>query len=73
MAVAGALDVALRENAHYDYCRRLGQLGDLTPFRVTRDGSVTYLSRSNQRLGDVKLSSLDRRRGWSSRFVGSWL
>lgn len=72
-AVAGTLDMALRENVHYDYCRRLGQLGDLTPFRVTRDGSATYLVHANQRLGDVKLSSLDRRRGWSSRFEGSWL
>jgi hypothetical protein len=72
-AVAGALDVALRENIHYDYCRRLGQLGDLTPFRVTRDGSSTYLAHANQRLGNVKLASLDRRRGWSGRFVGSWL
>lgn len=72
-AVAAALDVALRENIQYDYCRRLGQLGDLTPFRVTRDGSATYLAHAEQRLGDVKLSSLDPRRGWSSRFVGSWL
>lgn len=62
------LDMALRENVHYDYCRRVGQLEDLTPFRIAGDGSATYLASGEQRLGDVKLASLDRRRGWSGRF-----
>ncbi|HEX6640428.1 MAG TPA: GH3 auxin-responsive promoter family protein, partial [Thermoanaerobaculia bacterium] len=70
---AGVLDAALRENVHYDYCRRLGQLNALRVFRVTRDGSSTFLASSGQRLGDVKLSSLDARRGWSGRFVGEWV
>ena len=69
-AAVRALDVALRENIHYDYCRRLGQLGDLTPFRIKEGGSAVYLANSEQRLGDVKVPALDRRRSWSSRFDG---
>ncbi len=72
-AVARALDGALRENIQYDYCRRLGQLGDLTLFRITREGSATYLEHANQRLGDAKLVSLDARQGWSGRFSGSFM
>jgi hypothetical protein len=72
-AVARALDGALRENIQYDYCRRLGQLGDLTLFRITREGSATYLEHANQRLGDVKLVSVDARQGWSGRFSGSFV
>jgi hypothetical protein len=70
LAAARALDLALRENIHYDYCRRLGQLGDLTPFRISSDGSATYLANAEQRLGDVKLAAVERRRGWSNRFLG---
>lgn len=70
---AHALDEALRENIHYDYCRRLGQLGALNVFRIATAGSTTYLATSGQRLGDVKLTSLDRRRDWSTRFAGSWV
>ena len=70
---AHALDHALRENIHYDYCRRLGQLGALNVFRITRNASATYLTHAPQRLGDVKLTSLDPRQGWSERFQGSWV
>ncbi|HEU4887122.1 MAG TPA: GH3 auxin-responsive promoter family protein, partial [Thermoanaerobaculia bacterium] len=72
-AAARSLDVALRENIHYDYCRRLGQLEDLTLFRIPLDASTTYLAHAPQRLGDVKLTSLDSRPGWSTRFEGTWL
>jgi hypothetical protein len=70
---ANALDQALRENVHYDYCRRLGQLGALNVFRITRNASATYLTHAPQRLGDVKLTSLDPGRGWCGRFQGSWV
>jgi hypothetical protein len=70
---AHALDQALRENVHYDYCRRLGQLGALQVFRITHNASATYLTQAPQRLGDVKLTSLDPRQGWSGRFQGSWV
>jgi hypothetical protein len=68
-----ALDQTLRENIHYDYCRRLGQLDALQVFRITQNASATYLTHAPQRLGDVKLTSLDPRRGWSERFQGSWV
>jgi hypothetical protein len=70
---AHTLDQALRENIHYDYCRRLGQLGAPNVFRITRNASATYLTHAPQRLGDVKLTSLDPRQGWSERFQGSWV
>jgi hypothetical protein len=73
LAATRTLDNVLRENIHYDYCRRLDQLGDLTPFRISGNASATYLARAGQRLGDVKLTALDSRRNWSSRFEGSWL
>jgi len=67
--IAPRLDASLRENIHYDYCRRLGQLEALRVRRVV-DGAATYLATSGQRLGDVKLTSLDPRTGWSALFYG---
>jgi hypothetical protein len=71
--VSRRLERRLRENVHYDYCRRVGQLSELALFRIVRNGSETYLRSSGQRLGDVKLTSLDRRQGWSERFEGTWV
>ena len=65
--VAPRLDARLRENVHYDYCRRLGQLDELRVLRVV-DGAATYLANAGPRLGDVKLTSLDARTGWAARF-----
>jgi hypothetical protein len=62
--VVRALDDALRENIHYDYCRRLGQLDALRVFCIARNASATYLAHAGQRLGDVKLTALDARGGW---------
>ncbi|HEX7706068.1 MAG TPA: GH3 auxin-responsive promoter family protein [Thermoanaerobaculia bacterium] len=73
LSAADALERSLRENIHYDYCRRLGQLEELTLFRIARDGATTYLTSSGQRLGDVKLGALDGRRGWGGRFEGRWV
>lgn len=70
---AHVLDDALRENVHYDYCRRLGQLGALRLFRILAGGSETYLASSGQKLGDVKLAALDARGGWGGRFDGEWV
>jgi hypothetical protein len=71
--VARGFETELRENVHYDYCRRVGQLGALALFRVAGGGSKTFLCHSSQRLGQVKLSTLDRRRGWSDLFRGNWI
>lgn len=71
--VVRALDDALRENVHYDYCRRLGQLDALRVFRIAHGASATYLAHAGQRLGEVKLSALDSRGGWRGRFEGRWV
>jgi hypothetical protein len=73
VAAARSLDDALRENIHYDYCRRLGQLQPLTLFRIAANASTTYLAAAPQRLGDVKPPALDPRAGWATRFSGSWV
>ncbi len=70
--VVRTLDDALRENIHYDYCRRLGQLGELRVFRIARNASATYLAHSGRRLGEVKLTALDSGGGWRERFEGEW-
>jgi hypothetical protein len=66
--VVSTLDDALRENIHYDYCRRLGQLDALRVFRIAQNASAIYLAHAGQRLGDVKLTALDSRGGWRGRF-----
>ena len=64
-----AIDDGLRENFHYDHCRRLGQL---RPVRVVvvQDGERQYVDnclRFGQRLGDVKPLCLSPRQGWVFR------
>ena len=73
LRATAALELRLRENFHYAYCRRLGQLAPLAVFRIARSGADTYITSSGQRLGDVKLTTLDRRQGWSGRFGGEWV
>ena len=66
----------LRDNFHYDYCRRLGQLQPLRLFRIQGDGDATFLERhvaEGSRAGDVKPTSLHRATDWSDHFTGSFL
>jgi len=68
---AEAIETGLCDNFHYDHARRLGQLASLRSVRV-RDGARLYMKhavRNGQKMGDVKVPSLDRRSGWSSIFV----
>ncbi|HKR66557.1 MAG TPA: GH3 auxin-responsive promoter family protein, partial [Thermoanaerobaculia bacterium] len=51
--IASRVDALLRESFHYDYCRRLGQLGALGIVRAREDLTATH-----QRIGDVKPSAL---------------
>lgn len=51
------LDAALRESFHYDYARRLGQLGPVVVVEVAADAEQRYLAArvaAGQRLGDIK-------------------
>ena len=65
----------LQTGAHYAYCRRLGQLGELRAYRVD-NGWARYLDtlcRRGQRAGDVKPTNLDTKPIWHEAFgfVGS--
>jgi hypothetical protein len=67
---AEATDTGLRENFHYDYARRLGQLECVRAIRVL-DGAKTFsndAARNGQRLGDIKVPALDRRSARSGAF-----
>jgi hypothetical protein len=67
---ADRIDAGLRANFHYDYARRLGQLCSVRPFRAP-NGATIFLTtemHNGRRLGDIKISSLDRRDGWSRVF-----
>ncbi len=68
--LAADLDSALRNNFHYDYCRRLGQLAE-TQTVLVRNGSESYIhacQMRGQKLGDIKASVLQKSTGW-----GKWL
>ena len=63
---ATAIDTALRENFHYDYCRRLGQLKEVSVV-VIQNGAQQYIEncvRFGMRLGDIKPTCLSNRQGW---------
>jgi hypothetical protein len=65
------LDNALRENFHYDYCRKLGQLESIQVLYVTQ-GTETYLiacQMHGQKLGNIKPSALQKTVGWKKWFV----
>ena len=69
--LAEDLDNALRANFHYDYCRKLGQLDAAQVQHVTR-GVEIYLQACQsrgQKLGNIKVSVLQKRTGWSSWFA----
>jgi hypothetical protein len=70
---ADAIDMGLRENFHYDYARRLGQLECVRAIRVP-DGAKTFsdgAARNGQRLGDIKVPALERRSAGSGAFSSS--
>ena len=70
------LDNRLRNNYHYDYCRKLGQLKEIRIFIIEEHGVQTYLQlreQAGQKLGDIKPAVLDNKRNWSQRFNGYFL
>ena len=72
-ALANDLDNRLRENFHYDYCRKLGQLEQVEIIRVT-NGSESYLRACQSRgkkLGNIKPSLLQKTTGWRKWFIDS--
>ena len=68
--LAEDIDSALRENFHYDYCRKLGQLKVVEVVYVG-NGSETYLKACQargQKLGNIKPSVLQKSVGWRDWF-----
>ncbi len=68
--LAEDLDNALRDNFHYDYCRKLGQLAHVKVAQVSR-GAEKYLRACQSRgkkLGNIKPSILQKHLGWSKWF-----
>ncbi len=62
-----ALEAVLRENPHYEYCVRVGQLAPVQIVRARSGASGRYLERlgqRGQRLGDIKPSPLSVLAGW---------
>lgn len=70
------LEDALQRNAHYRYCRRLGQLTPVRVFHIARDGQTHYLAARRARgrqLGNVKPTIMEREGGWFDVFDGRWV
>jgi len=71
-SAAALLEAELRRNPHYDYCRRIGQLG---PVRIMRVGPGAYdryagrLQENGMRLGDIKPASLSALSHWQDWFL----
>ena len=66
-----AVEQALCEGYHYNYCRRLGQLRPVQVVQVGDDAEKAYLRRltsEGMRLGDIKPAYLSGKSGW-----GAWL
>jgi hypothetical protein len=65
------LETELRRNPHYDYCRRLGQLGELEVRNVGPDACEIVLRHevaTGKRPGEIKTSYLSKRPNWAEVF-----
>jgi hypothetical protein len=72
------VDRELRGAYHYDYCRRLGQLGPCRVFQVETGANARSLylasrAERGQRLGDIKPVAVDAFDGWSEVLPGRFL
>jgi hypothetical protein len=71
-----ALDLALRRNPHYAYCRNLGQLLPPRIFLISERSFESYVAHQaadGSRLGDIKPALLSRTTGWSNVFSGAYI
>jgi hypothetical protein len=65
------LDQKLRQNFHYDYCRKLGQVAAPGLFLIDQGASEAFLQAcedQGQRLGNIKPTSLQKTTGWGVVF-----
>ena len=68
--LATELDAALAENPHYDWCRRLGQLGPAEVVCIGPGGPEAWVQEAQgrgQRLGDIKPAALSALKDWRAR------
>ncbi len=70
------IDKLLRENFHYNYCRDLGQLGELKLFLIDKDDEpikkyFDIAHKEGQQLGDIKPKALHRGCDWADVFKGT--
>lgn len=72
--LAARLDVMLSKNFHYQHCRRLGQLGRPHIFQIHQTSPspesifIEALQSRGQKLGEIKMASLDADFGWEQKF-----
>ncbi len=69
------LEDGLRENYHYNYCRKLGQIANLRLFSISSGGKECYSQRicnNGVKLGDIKPVSLSSMTGWEKHFIGKF-
>ncbi len=73
------LEMEFARNYHYALCRSLNQLGKVRLFMIDRNGCdpiVAFNGEMNRRgikLGEIKMTSLDRRSGWDRIFEGHFI
>ena len=70
------IDDMLRENFHYDYCRKLGQLKEIKIFKLTGNPEQEYIDgcvKKGQRIGDIKSTALSLHSGWDKIFKGEYI
>ncbi len=70
------LDKALRENFHYDYCRKLGQLKEIRIFILNGNPEkeyTEYYMKKDMRIGDIKPALLSLNEGFDKVFKGYYL
>jgi hypothetical protein len=70
--VADFVEERLRASVHYDYCRRLGQLGPVAGIKVVQaaDRYLRGCVALGQRPGNVKPANLRRELGWRQLLTG---
>ena len=77
-ALAGELDVMLRDNPHYDYARRLGQLGAAEVSIIDPPAPPAWgvyegeMLRRGIRAGNIKPVALDRSSDWPAIFAAAY-
>jgi len=70
------VEKALRKNYHYDYCRRIKQLGEASLYRIERGAQENYVTKcreAGQRIGNIKPRALSKESGWDKVFEGRYI